>query len=308
MLPPGKLCEKSTAGSSSLLGLCDIDTNAKDIRGELSDGLVGRGASSDDQSLQRGRVGGEDGSDAGLDGQELGLEDGSRMGLGGYSVHAGGVTVFGGEEELAKDVGGDDFWKRKVETEMAVVARGGAFDELVVSLPVTVGVSVTNVFSGEGTVFVAEHGNLGIDGGRVGEKVGGGESGWGGICGGDGEQESGGGAEREKGIARCREGGDGRTVVASERGDDAVWERVRTRTWTRESATWAESPAEDPPAGYVSEDGATGHGLGTHLCAELRAAARVEQRVVPLAREDVHEVHAAGIGDLDGGDASEEEG
>lgn len=29
LLPPGKLCENGTARSSSLLGLCDIDTHAK---------------------------------------------------------------------------------------------------------------------------------------------------------------------------------------------------------------------------------------------------------------------------------------
>lgn len=148
---------------------------------------------------------------------------------GGYRVYAGRVTVFGREEELAENVGGNDFWKRKVKAQMAVVARGGGFDKLVVSLPVTVGVSVANVFSGEGTVFVAEHGNLGIDCGRMREQVGGGESLWGGICRGDGEQESGGSAEREKSIARCREGGDRSRVVPSERGDDAVWELVRTR-------------------------------------------------------------------------------
>ena len=42
LLPPGKLGENSTACSSSLLGLCNIDGNTKQIRRELSDGLVGR--------------------------------------------------------------------------------------------------------------------------------------------------------------------------------------------------------------------------------------------------------------------------
>lgn len=34
----------------------------------------------------------------------------------------------------------------------------------------------------------------------------------------------------------------------------------------------------------------------------------MEQGIVPLAGENVHEVHAAGIGYLDGSDVSKEEG
>ena len=153
---------------------------------------------------------------------------------GGYRVYAGRVTVFGREEELAENVGGNDFWKRKVKAQMAVVARGGGFDKLVVSLPVTVGVSVANVFSGEGTVFVAEHGNLGIDGGGMREEVGDGESLWRGICRGNGEQESGGRAKREESIARRREGGDSSRVVPGKGGDNAVCEIVRTSMWAQE--------------------------------------------------------------------------
>ena len=156
------------------------------------------------------------------------------MGLGGYRVYAGRNTILGREQELAKDVGGNNFRKRKVKAQMAVVAHRGAFDKLVVSLPVPVGVSVTNVFSGESTVFVAEHGNLGIDGGGMREEVGGGESLWRGICRGDREQKSGGGAKREESIARRREGGDSSRVVPGKGGDDAVCEIVRTSMWAQE--------------------------------------------------------------------------
>ena len=228
LLPPGKLGEDSTARSSSLLGFGNVHANAEQICGKLADSLVGRGPSSDDESLERGGVGREDGGYAGLDGQELGLEDGSRMGLGGYSVYTGRTTVLHGEEELAKNVLGDDFRKRKVKAEMAVVPRWGGLDKVVVPLPVMVGISVTDVLSGEGTVFVAEHGDLSIDGGWMGEKVGGGETLWGGICGGDGEQERRGSAQGEKRITGCREGDDGGRVVAGERGDEALCKLVRT--------------------------------------------------------------------------------
>lgn len=149
------------------------------------------------------------------------------MRLRGYRVYAGRVTILCRKEKLAQNIGGNDFWQRKVKTEIAIVTHGGTLDEAVERVPAAVGIPVTDVFSGESAVFVAEHGNLGIDGGWMREEVGGGETLWGGICGRDGEQEGGGGAEGEQRIAGCREGDDSGRVVAGERGDDAVWEGMR---------------------------------------------------------------------------------
>lgn len=149
------------------------------------------------------------------------------MSLRRYRVYTGRETIFSREQELAKHVGGNDFGQRKVEAQIAIVPDGRAFDQLVVSAPVAVGVSVTDVLSGERAVFVAEHGNLCIDGSRMREEVGGGETLWRGVRRGYGEQERSGGAKREKGIARRREGDDSSRVVTGEGGDETVWTRER---------------------------------------------------------------------------------
>lgn len=119
---------------------------------------------------------------------------------------------------------------------------------MVVFLPVTVGVSVADMFSCEGAVFVAEHDYLGIDGGWMREKVGGGGTLWGGICRGDGEQECGGSAKGENCIAGRGEGDDGGRVVPREWGDDALWKLMRTGVSVGGGRlTRTESPSENPP-------------------------------------------------------------
>ena len=71
--------------------------------------------------------------------------------------------------------------------------------------------------------------------------------------------------------------------------------------------TWVEAPPVYPVGGDSAEDGTAGDRLGANLLSQLRAAAKVEKDVFPLVSEDVHEIHAAGVRDLDRRDGSDEE-
>lgn len=53
LLPPRKLGKNSTTHARRLFRLCDVYADTKQIRHELLDGLVGRGSSGDDHSLER---------------------------------------------------------------------------------------------------------------------------------------------------------------------------------------------------------------------------------------------------------------
>jgi len=71
--------------------------------------------------------------------------------------------------------------------------------------------------------------------------------------------------------------------------------------------TRVKSPALNPPPADTPENGATEDRLGTNFSTQIGTSACLEERVIPLAREYVHQVHATRVGDFYRGDVPEKE-
>jgi hypothetical protein len=73
-----------------------------------------------------------------------------------------------------------------------------------------------------------------------------------------------------------------------------------------EMQTWVKSPALNPPLADGPENSTAEDGLGANFNAQLGTSACLEERVIPLTREYVHQVHATCIRDFYGGDVPQE--
>ena len=72
--------------------------------------------------------------------------------------------------------------------------------------------------------------------------------------------------------------------------------------------TWVEAVTLDPPAVDLAENSTSGNWLRADLGRKLGTTAHLQQLLVPFAADDVHEVHTAGVRNLNRSDRANEDG